>query len=47
MDKDTHTKWNMTQPYKELKNAFCSNIDGPRDDHPKGSKVRKRKKNIT
>ena len=29
-------KWNTTQPLKkELNNATCSNMDGPRDYHTK------------
>ena len=29
----TYTPWNITQPWKRMKNAMCSNTDGPRGDH--------------
>ena len=34
-----YIQWNITQPKKELNNAICSNMDGPRDDHTKWSKA--------
>ena len=31
-------EWNITQPLKRMKNAICSNMDGPRDYHTKRNK---------
>ena len=40
MDKDLFSIYTLSGifPKKEWNNAICSNMDGPRDDHTKGSK---------
>ena len=34
----TYTQWNITRALKRINNAICSNMDGTRDSHTKGSK---------
>ena len=34
-------EWNITQPFKIINNTIYSNIDKPRDDHTKQSKLKR------